>query len=849
MALNMTENGTSLNGEPYRYIPLPTLTSIRVLQIHPRTPDGRVSISLKTVDLINYPFYHALSYTWGNPHASGIDFNEHFNNVAAEYSATKRIPIICDGKLLHVQQNLHDALCQLPKRTWANRVEQQGMKPTSKDWFDAVAGGSPDKMQSILGDGIDVNAVDGMGRTALHYVCVRADVEAVRLLCQAGADVTIRDKDGLTPMDYASKGASTTGGGSYVNIAVSEVLATEWLNTTSNPDNFIWIDALCINQEDFAERGAQVRIMDLIYQKALYTVIWFGREDQFTKGAVKTISKIAAYPRDVFVSSDIIPYRDQGPQVYEKSKLPYTTWIEWCSLAAFLKRQWFSRLWIVQESILSRRLILFCGEYEISWDELCDAAKNLQARCKAFGSQTSTIFIAIDEIALSLESNLLSLRLWRDNHHKGEDFTVENFSFENLLYDTWTFVTTDPRDKVYGLFGLVAISKGSTWEVDYESSVEECFAEVTRRVIQETSSLKILSCIQGESHRKIRIYPSWLPDYSLPYFNMMSTLYDAAGSNSRAELLPSARWDRLRLRIAIFDEIAEIGNDRTEYVNSMMLLEPSWFELAMLLKQPYVTGQSRTEVLWRTLCADQDSNSNSPAPDRFGALFKEFVSAMVVVRAELEADELATGRLTDPNCSASLAAALEYTRRFWTDSNMGTAPVDHLLAEFSKRPRFMSRPEQGWLIYTLFKLEILSATEEDPCVPNMAALEKFHETPSYVMRDSDKTLLGPNDAGFVDSFRQRYGKRKLFYTNSGYLGLGPSAAQVGDVVCIMPGAGGPFVFRQYDGPDVVELRDGEGKWKDGIERLQVIGESYVHGIMHGEATKAEGFELKEVEIL
>jgi hypothetical protein len=64
---------------------------------------------------------------------------------------------------------------------------------------------------------------------------------------------------------------------------------------------------------------------------------------------------------------------------------------------------------------------------------------------------------------------------------------------------------------------------------------------------------------------------------------------------------------------------------------------------------------------------------------------------------------------------------------------------------------------------------------------------------------------------------------------------------VGDVVCILPGAAGPFVLREFG--------NSRGEGGGGAKRLRLVGESYVHGIMHGEATKAEGFVLEDIELV
>jgi hypothetical protein len=55
------------------------------------------------------------------------------------------------------------------------------------------------------------------------------------------------------------------------------------------------------------------------------------------------------------------------------------------------------------------------------------------------------------------------------------------------------------------------------------------------------------------------------------------------------------------------------------------------------------------------------------------------------------------------------------------------------------------------------------------------------------------------------------------------LGPWPSLLQAGDLVCVLAGGAIPFVLRQ-------DLRSSPSK-----RRFKLVGEAYVHGIMHGEA--------------
>lgn len=768
MELRSIDETTPGNRGPYRYQPLPGPTSIRLLKIIGKDESGRLHVSLKVIHLEDSPFYYALSYTWGNPHANGVDFTEHFNAVAEQYSASRSIPILCEGKTIHVQKNLLDVLHGLEDAHIARQEQERGQGPVSS---------SPSSLQ---------------------------------------------------------------------------------------PEFYIWIDAICINQDDFEERAIQVKLMDEVYRKASKTIVWLGSEDQWSTNAAKVVSRIGAYPRDSFMKSGVIPFRNQDSVVYERCNLAYTSWMDWCSLAALLKRQWFSRLWIIQETILSRHLILLCGKQQVLWAEFVSAIRNIEARCEVLGWSPSIMFIEAGQPAVPLEHNALKLANWREHHHNDEASRAWRFTLEDLIYDTWVFVATNPRDKIYGILGLIDPETRAIWPVEYQSSIEEVYAIATRRIIETSQSLKILSCVQDASIRRIGAYPSWIPDFSLPYFNMMCNtgFYSAAGkhvNNTTAQILPSpwGLWSRLRLRAYVVDTIVETGNDRTSHTNSAVILDPSWFELALLLKTPYPgTGQRRTEVLWRTLCADQDAGSAiNPAPARFAGLFKELVSAMVVVRAEIE-EEASREPDPAPDCATSFAQAMDRAREMWVRVGWDKLSPAEIHDQTNSRPRLLWRPEYGWLAYTLVKLQALAVTEQGrgADTPSWEELETFYENPSYVMRvvtTRDKSLAQPNDASFFNSFRKRYGKRKLFITEKGYLGLGPASTAVGDAVCILPGAAGPFVFRRDEGGGR-ELGDHDVNIEcDEVKRLRLVGESYIHGIMHGEALEVEavGAMTEEIEIV
>ena len=59
------------------------------------------------------------------------------------------------------------------------------------------------KVQYLIDLGAEINAVGPEGRTALHYASRGNSVKLCELLLHAGADETMLDEEGKTPLDVA----------------------------------------------------------------------------------------------------------------------------------------------------------------------------------------------------------------------------------------------------------------------------------------------------------------------------------------------------------------------------------------------------------------------------------------------------------------------------------------------------------------------------------------------------------------------------------------------------------------------------------------------------------------------
>jgi ankyrin repeat protein len=78
-------------------------------------------------------------------------------------------------------------------------------------------------MTLALDRGVDVNAVDSTGQTALHIAAGQSSMLIVAALIRRGANLALKDKQGRTPLDVAL-GVGGRGGQPVVRAEIAEVL-------------------------------------------------------------------------------------------------------------------------------------------------------------------------------------------------------------------------------------------------------------------------------------------------------------------------------------------------------------------------------------------------------------------------------------------------------------------------------------------------------------------------------------------------------------------------------------------------------------------------------------------------
>lgn len=127
----------------------------------------------------------------------------------------------------------------------------------------------------------------------------------------------------------------------------------------------LWIDSVCIDQEDPEEKSVQVQIMGLIYAKASKVLACIGPSDEASI-YLFTVMRRFITPEEADEADETLSHTNQ--EDVEQSATSTYTLLALGHWAAFTSRPYFSRLWVLQELFEGNgRTIVLCGVTSLNW--------------------------------------------------------------------------------------------------------------------------------------------------------------------------------------------------------------------------------------------------------------------------------------------------------------------------------------------------------------------------------------------------------------------------------------------------------------------------------------------------
>ncbi|KAK2009865.1 HET-domain-containing protein [Colletotrichum eremochloae] len=587
----------------------------------------------------------------------------------------------------------------------------------------------------------------------------------------------------------------------------------------------VWADALCINQADTKEKESQIMLMHDIYVSARRVLAYLGEEADGSGEAIELIEKYwrVSLPNPLnagaraFVEgllSEPVPDAPAGGE----AELPPPGDDKWLAVSRFWNRPWFRRVWVVQEFILARDVLMICGDKTVRWSRLWPATVALE---EPESPPWPLVNAAGEEIegAADLMANMAQrLRFYqlgsmRGNSHEhghgdddghehgggccgghggheheegeeaeqGEDEEWESEDGEDsdhstdllsLLLSFREVEATDPRDLYFALLDLASDGDREEFRPDYSATFEETALRFARTLFHEPFSEELLDhagiaeTLNGEG------FPSWIPDFRRPWRRM--TVADAAESEAAGEtdfdfgFDPNEPEDVLLLKGVKVDTIAHVtGVPRPAHLHAE---QPSlWVKRDMVTLSKLLAGIPGFEEAAYTAGGEETG-------------LEAVLRTLTFFRTE-----------TDEEDEEVPMTTLKLAYRFCT-----AVEEDDLSA---------ARPEREALRREI----MLSGCTAEEAGEALEAAAQVLINRVFPMRAALDLVLAKGER---------------------YVGMVPDGCEAGDEVWVMKGCSAPFVLRR-------------SAQREGARRI--VGAAYVRGIMNGEAV-GEDTEFEPVKI-
>ncbi|KAH9899109.1 heterokaryon incompatibility protein-domain-containing protein [Xylariomycetidae sp. FL2044] len=621
--------------------------------------------------------------------------------------------------------------------------------------------------------------------------------------------------------------------GSPFVITVNLECALRLLRRTDE-DVIMWIDAICINQADTAERESQVGMMRHIYEKAGEVVVYLGDPERHRRKALdrKAASAEKAYfdsktvegldvlqvlqkfqpkhPVDaeaVFEFLSVVRVKGNSEeivrQINEDKNARFRELFE--SLRCIATCPWWSRTWVLQEVIVPRNVTLMYGNVIASWDFLFEAVSEFH-RYKTIPYEYAKVMEFLARLVRDID---VYRRSWRAHLPPGR--VSGDWRLLDILRQFMDRKATDDRDKVFALLGLF---RGRTMiRARYYLTVENVYIATTLDILKhDGGSLRVLS---GNSLAQNNYnLPSWVIDWSATYGKLDLRQHDPDSYYQASKGFQTWVYTERR-------DYIEGGSDLSNVlIEKLSKVEESVKELEKNTMGPMMPGR---------------------------LLFNGLENLKKVVATEMQGmKDLYPGKgdILFPWCPVSTRRGglgdkgVLIMRGFEIDVvSKVISPIYPLgMASISK--------EVAWNVLRILKslggpleenqqpgMDFLRALVCDLtyCDGVFARIESQRQLDRlwawFLSIKSGKGIPEESTAECHDDFDHVFltanAKRCFFMTREGRFGWGPASVKSGDGVFLLPSGNTPFLLRRNTEPRRIAMVD--GYW--------LVGDCFVQGVM------------------
>ncbi|KAK6697982.1 hypothetical protein SNK05_010830 [Fusarium graminearum] len=414
-------------------------------------------------------------------------------------------------------------------------------------------------------------------------------------------------------------------------------------------------------------------------------------------------------------------------------------------------RPWFTRVWVIQEVFLSALKTIYCGDKMVSWSAMENFKHHLVNKVRPFPLPYV--------VSTQMEGEHLSERKSR------------HLMWKTLL-NSRHCEATDPRDKIYGLLPILD-SFGARLGISprYQDSPAKIYTDIAMALLADVGWC-LLSAVQGGS--SIDDLPSWVPDWSVPPLRKSFAQEEPSRVFHRHWICPEVPGPSQNPEV-----IMRKRDGRGD--ESIPVLHGYGYPVGKILRtgSTYIAGQTTPPFQeWLDLVETlnlQKSITNF-----------ESISSNISERWQGGDDN-------------SLYNFIQRTKLFYSNYDVTGRHLD------------MSCPTLSKLYhYELRKLPEYNVDETrmdwETLVCELAAERGNGNGYRLPFRDIPFSHCGiwmaPSARWRIQITLEGFHARRCFITDTGYFGLAPEDAEVGDRLFFCVGASVPFVLREVGYKDV-----------------------------------------------
>ena len=345
----------------------------------------------------------------------------------------------------------------------------------------------------------------------------------------------------------------------------------------------LWVDAICINQQDLVERSQQVSLIRDVYKGADRVIVWLGKDNGDARKAFEGLQDLAT----IHPKSD---YKIKASTSRGRAD----------ALDNLLTRGWFLRIWVIQELVCARKATIMCGNQSMEWERFLDFARTIREEGSYISSLSVALMVTLD--------NLNQIGYQKEQRCLGKQS-----SLLDLLFTFRECQASDLRDKIFALVGLADGQTIAACTPDYSKDVSEIYRNLASHLIITERNPDILTFCVAPTEGQSLSLPSWVPDWSQPQKYKPSPYIrpDAYKASAGTSFKGRIDFNTLSLDGVLLNNIVFLGrapNPRIDKYTAREMILKEHIEQGMesfeMFKQSRNYAQSDLTSYVRTLVAD-----------------------------------------------------------------------------------------------------------------------------------------------------------------------------------------------------------------------------------------------------